>query len=198
MVLAEPPRPATLQTLASVRLSQERLEDAQSALKRSMERWRDLPPEHPLVPDFPSRISLARLLVDAKMEEDALEVVERLVGEDDESVEAWYLGGWCLWIMGRLEGEDGEVKPNSEGNVEERKALLLSCREWLRKCLKLCAALNYEDERLMRHAEELVGKLHYVLGEAEIGGDADGEEEWVDEEDDDLSNESEDEEMEGT
>jgi hypothetical protein len=75
------------------------MEDAQSALRRSLETWQDLPPEHPDVPDYPERISLARLLMEAQMEEEALEVVERLVGEDDESIEAWYLGGWCLYLM---------------------------------------------------------------------------------------------------
>ena len=38
------------------------------------------------------------------MEEEALGVVERLVREDDGSVEAWYLGGWCLYLLGVKQG----------------------------------------------------------------------------------------------
>jgi len=43
------------QTLANVRISQSRLEDARAALKRSLDLWKDLPPENTVVPDFPTR-----------------------------------------------------------------------------------------------------------------------------------------------
>ena len=101
--MVAPDSPEPLQTLASVRLSQEKLEDARAALTRSMEIWTDLPPEDPSVPDFPTQISLVRLLMEAEMEEQALDVLERLVEEDDHSVEAWYLGGWCLNLLAAKE-----------------------------------------------------------------------------------------------
>ena len=164
-----------LQTLASIRLSQSRLEDAQSALERSLAQWKELPPAHSSVPDFPSRISLARLLMEAEMEEVALEIVEQLVGEDDESVEAWYLGGWCLWLMGSKQEEE------EEEDSPDKKALLLSSREWLRNCLKLYGLLDYEDDRLRDHATELVSGLDKELGEAEI--EEEDDDEWIDEED---------------
>ena len=103
------------------------------------------------------------------MEELASELVERIVGEDAQSVEARYLGGWCLWLMGR-KGEPGE----------DRKALLMSSREWLRNCLKLYGLLDYEDDRLRDHAHELVHGLDQDLGDAEIEEE---DEEWIDEED---------------
>ena len=193
--LSKKPQPSTLQTLASIRLSQSRLDEAQAALTRSLELWRDLPPEDIGVPDFATRISLARLLMEADMGEVALEVVERLVGEDDQSVEAWYLGGWCLWLMGNP-GEDEKTSTESvdvDGSAEREK-ILMSSREWLRNCLKLYELLGYEDERLGDHAKELVQDLDKELGDAEI---EDEDEEWVDE--DDLNAESsEDHEMNGT
>lgn len=170
LLISDPPQASVLQTWASVLLSQSRSEDAQSALERSLDRWKELPPNHPDVPDFPTRISLARLLMEAEMEEVALEVVERLVGEDDESVEAWYLGGWCLWLMGNKQG-------NAE-DADDRKSLLLSSREWLRNCLKLYDLLEYEDDRLRDHAVELVQGLDKELGDEEIEDDDDG---WIDE-----------------
>ena len=188
LLVSEPPQALTLQTLASIRLSQSRLEDAQSALERSIEQWRTLPPGHPTVPEFPTRISLARLLMEAEMEETALEIVERLVGEDDQSVEAWYLGGWCLWLMGSKQ-EDTE-------DTEDNKALFLSSREWLRNCLKLYDLLQYEDDRLRDHADELVQGLDEELGDAEIE-DGDPDDDWIDEEDLDDTVE-EDIQMEGT
>lgn len=120
------------------------------------------------------------------MEEVALDVVERLVGEDDESVEAWYLGGWCLWLIGSNQQETEDA--------EDNKAVLLSSREWLRNCLKLYGMLEYEDDRLRDHAVELVEGLDKELGDAEI-----------EEEDDEIINEEDledtgedDQEMDGT
>ena len=119
--------------------------------------------------------------MEAEMEDEALEVLERLVGEDDECVEAWYLGGWCLWLLGTQSGDsDGEEHP---ADVDEgRKSLLLSSREWLRNCLKLYGLVDYEDEKLHEHATELVKTLDQALGGAEIEG-LDEEAEWVDEDD---------------
>ena len=192
-------RPSTLQTLASVRLSQSRIEDAQSALTRSVDIWKDLPPEHEDIPDFPTRVSLARLLMEAEMEPEALDVVERLVGEDDQCVEAWYLGGWCLWLMAANAADAVESGNDPEQATESRKVLLMSSREWLRNCLKLYGLLDYEDERLKEHASELVQGLDQELGDAEI---EDEDEEWIDESGDQDSaeenDEEDDEEMDGT
>ncbi|KAE8358055.1 hypothetical protein BDV27DRAFT_138302, partial [Aspergillus caelatus] len=78
--------PEVLQTLASIRISQLRTDEARAALTKSVELWKDLPPEDPTVPDFATRISLARLLMEVTMELEALEVLERLILEDDQSV----------------------------------------------------------------------------------------------------------------
>ena len=87
-LLVTPEAPEVLQTLASIRISQLRTEDAQAALKRSISLWKDLTPEDPKVPDFAVRVSLARLLMEVTLEFEALEVLERLILEDDQSVEA--------------------------------------------------------------------------------------------------------------
>ena len=168
------------QTLASVRISQERIEDAQAALKRSLDVWRDEDPESEKVPDFPTRVSLARLLMEAAMEDAAMEVLERLVGEDDHSVEVWYLGGWCLYILGEKEKEK---KPSSEYH----KPYYISSRQWLNHSMKLFEQQEYEDERLGEHARELIGKLDNELG----GPVKEGEEELYDESDDEEESDDE-------
>lgn len=175
MLVSSTPHAPTLQTLASIRLSQARLEDAQTALRRSLELWTHLPPEHTDVPDFATRISLARLLMEAEMEEVALEVLDRLVGEEDQSVEAWYLGGWCQHLMGE------SAVASTDKEQDERKSVRLSSREWLRNCLKLYELMDYEDERLHEHAKELVAELDAELGDAEIEDD-DDDDQWEDEE----------------
>ena len=180
-----------LQTLASVRISQTRIPEARKALGDSMGVWRDLEPEDAAVPDFPTRISLARLLMEVEMEEEALGVVERLVQEDDGSVEAWYLGGWCLYLLGMKQRKKrderngaavGDAMEDVNGHDEDEEDLLtqtmVSSREWLRQSLKLYELVEYEDERLKDHAMELVEELDAIIGERgedEVDG---GEEEW--------------------
>ncbi|KAF2461031.1 hypothetical protein BDY21DRAFT_334110 [Lineolata rhizophorae] len=195
-LLVAPDRPEPLQTLASVRISQLRPEEARTALARSMELWKDLAPEDPLVPDYATRISLSRLLMEAGMEDEALEVLERLVLEDDQSVEAWYLGGWCQYLMAQKAAEALQGKGKADENTDEEvaaaaKTRLKQSKDWLENSLKLYALLEYEDDRLKDHAEELVGEIKASLGDAgEEEGSDDGE--WEDAEDE------EDEEMEGT
>ena len=171
------------QTLANVRISQTRMEDAREALKRSMDLWKDLPPEDLAVPDFPTRVSLARLLMEAGMEDEALKVLERLVGEDDRSVEVWYLGGWGLYISGEKQRDEAQGKGNA--NDESWRVSWISSQQWLNHCLRLYNQQDYEDERLGAHARELIAALN-----AEIGGDVadelqDGGDDWEDEEDTD-------------
>lgn len=176
-VFAEP-----WQTLASVRISQSRLEDARAALNRSLDLWKDLPPESPLVPDFPTKVSLARLLMEAEMEEEAIEVLERLVSEDDSSVEIWYLGGWGLYIMGEKQKNGGEK--DIDGDGESWKISWISSRQWLNHSLHLFDMQDYEDERLGAHAKELISILDKELGGKAVDGDQDeeGGEDWEDDE----------------
>lgn len=176
--------PEVLQTLASVRLSQERLDDAQAALRRSLAAWQDLDPEDPAVPEFAARISLARLLMEAEMELEASEVLNRLVQEDDQSVEAWYLGGWCQYLLAEHEKArhddhktSGEVL--EEDNVE---ATMKGSRHWLKTSMKLYELLEYEDDRLYAHTADLVKQLDAVLGpedEQAEGEEAEWDDEWT-------------------
>lgn len=186
-MLIAPSSAETWQTVANVRISQERFDEARGALKRSLELWQDLPPEHLAVPEFPVRIALARLLLETEMEEEASIVLERLVGEDDQSVEAWYLGGWCLYIVGEKVREGKAQEQN--GEVDAWKSVWASARRWLMRCLKLYGLQEYEDERLGEHANELLQNINKELGDPPEGD----EDEWGESDDED----DEDEEMKG-
>lgn len=200
--LTAPEVPETWQTLADVRISQGRADDARAALARGLDLWRGLPPADPRVPDFPSRVALARLLMEVAQERDALEVLERLVAEDDHSVETWYLGGWGLYVMGEKQREQEEeagsgkgksttkVKngagtgetENGDGDEEEEdwKASWISSRVWLNQCLHLYQLQDYEDERLGEHARELLAAIAKELGEAPTDEGDDDEDGWED------------------
>ena len=167
------------QTLANVRISQQKMEDAKAALKRSLDLWKDLPPEDASVPDYPTRVSLARLLMEADMDVEAIEVLERLVGEDDTSVEVWYLGGWGLYLMGEKQ-KNGETKAEN-GDGESWKVSWISSRQWLSHSLRLFDQQDYEDERLGEHAKELLAKLNAELGGEAVEGENEDGDEWEDE-----------------
>lgn len=171
--------PEVLQTLASVRLSQERKDDARAALTRSIASWSDLEPEDPAVPDFPTQISLSRLLMEAEMEHEAMAVVNRLVQEDDQSVEAWYLGGWCQHLIAEkarasYQQEDNESPSQTEYVENAQKG----SRHWLKTSIKLYELFEYEDDRLYAHAKELVAGLDRVLGPEDEKAAEEEDEEW--------------------
>jgi hypothetical protein len=171
----------TWQTVANVRISQTRTEEAQEALKRSLGLWVDLKPEDPAVPSFPSRVSLVRLLIEVDMEEQAREVTERLVAEDDQSVEALYLGGYARYRLGeKLKNQD------QPSDADTWKASWRSSRKWLTRCLRVFKQEEYEDERLGEHANELLESIKSELGESA-----------EDEEDEDAWEDTDDEEWEG-
>lgn len=189
-MLVAPECPGALQTLASVRISQTRMDEAMKALTHSIEVWKDLPAGDESVPNFPTRISLARLLMEVGMEDDALEVLERLVEEDDTSVEAWYLGGWCQYLateknqVASAPVVDGAA--NNDLEESSSKAAMVSSRDWLRNSLRLYELQDYEDERLREHALELVQGLDAALGDAieEEEEDSAEDDDWESEVDD--------------
>ncbi|MCJ1436302.1 hypothetical protein MMC27_005680 [Xylographa pallens] len=210
--LAVSPTASTLQTQASLLLSQCDLLEARSVLSQSLSLWQDLPPEHPDIPDFPTRISLSRLLMEAGMEDHAMGVLEGLVAEEDGSVEAWYLGGWCASLMAGLgrssedsEAGDGEdpmdesisakaIMKDDEApkSNDGRNALLITSREWLKNSLRLYEVQDYEDDRLRDHAVEVVEQLDGILGDAvDDEGVVDGEE-WEEDSDDNDEDDGED------
>jgi tetratricopeptide (TPR) repeat protein len=194
-ILVAPEMAETWQTVANVRISQHRGDDAKAALKRSLALWRNLPPEHTEVPDFPTRVSLARLLLEVAMEKEGTEVLNRLVAEDDESVEVLYLGGWAQYLVGeRCKGEATQTA--SERDAAWKKAWT-SSRRWLNKCMRQYKIQEYEDERLGEHANELLASINKELGEPAEDED-DEEDDWEDAEDSDGTDDDEDdEEMEG-
>jgi tetratricopeptide (TPR) repeat protein len=120
-LLAMPESCEALQTLASVRISQQRVEDAVAALQRATEQ---LGKEGAELPSYAVRIGLARLLIETAQYESAIEVLERLQAEDDQLPDLWYLGGWTLFLLGERE------RGRKEGWME----LWEAAREWLQSC----------------------------------------------------------------
>lgn len=165
----------TLQVLASIRISQERVDEAKEALRRSMAIWKDIPPEveSESRPDFATRVSLSRLLMEVNMLAEALAVIDGLVRDDDESVESWYLGGWCQFLEAqKAEGDQTQTKEKA--------------KIWIDTCLRMYQTQAYEDDRLRDHALELKQNLNKDLGIEDDEDAWEDEEEGDEDADDDL------------
>ena len=128
-----------MQSLASVRLSQEKPEEALAAL-------RTFPPSSPNTPParnqalvatlpLPVRLVRAKLLLECGAYHDALDVLEGVLASDDTSVEGWYLMGWGWWLVAERRKEGREVE-GSEGLTWEDIA-----RD-SRDCLETCRTVS--------------------------------------------------------
>ncbi|KAF8423413.1 TPR domain protein [Tirmania nivea] len=163
-LLLSPDSSEALQTLASIRISQLRIEDAKAALERSVQLWLHL--EHGIpsenchytpsneggshtIPPYATRMATTRLLMETELYDLALEVLDGLREEDDQVVDLWYLGGWGLYCKGERVRED-EVKskgkekeialskpPTEEDEDEDWQSLWAESRQWLNVCAKV-------------------------------------------------------------
>lgn len=123
----DPQNPEVYQLLASVRLSQQRNEDAQQALIKSMELWQDKEPGDPSIPIYDTRLALVRLLMELGMFEHAFTVLEGLQKENDQVVDLWYLYGWAYYCL----GED------ADRSDEERQGHWEDARDCLETAVKV-------------------------------------------------------------
>lgn len=205
--IVDPTSAEAWQTLANVRISQSRDEEARAALQRSLELWEDLHPAHPLVPAFSVRVSLARMLMTVGWLTKAIEVTTNLLREDEQSVEVWYLAGYANHLLGQQLKEAEETGTTQQQKKDLWKGAWIEARRCLGRCLRRFQLQLYEDERLGEHAAELFRELEATVGPAtqkekdeEDYEEEDEDEEWEDDEEDDEEgdedeDEDEDEEM---
>ncbi|KAJ2786218.1 hypothetical protein H4R18_000065 [Coemansia javaensis] len=183
---ADPGCPEVYQTMASVRLSQDRPDEARECLARSMALWADRDQgDAAQIPSYESRVALVRLLLELDDKEQALGLLERLQKEDDESVDLWYLYGWTY----HLQSEEAQQAP------EDKVQLLASARECFRQTIRLAGLQGREDDAMIEHARELAAAIDSAVPVAAEDSDSDsdaegrpadaGEPEWEDVSDDD-------------
>ncbi|KAJ2006286.1 hypothetical protein H4R26_001472 [Coemansia thaxteri] len=154
-LLIDPDCPEIYQTMASVRLSQERADDARECVAKSMSLWANKDPNDPSqIPSYENRLALVRLLLELNDKETALGLLEQLQKEDDESVDAWYLFGWTY----HLQSEDN-VASSVDTNGSDKTELLRSARECFKQAIKLADMFGYDNDGLIEHARELVAAI---------------------------------------
>ncbi|KAM9852499.1 uncharacterized protein ACBR49_005562 [Aulostomus maculatus] len=172
--------PEALQLMASYLFSTEKNQEGREYLLKSVGLW--LPARKQTaasssseedtqneIPPYESRITSAKLLVEAEEYEMAVDVLEGLLEEDDEVVQVWYLSGWVCYLQlerakDQLEREGREVTEEEE---EERKALRDAARLHLTNAKKLYNKLRCDDQPVLEHVGQLL---------SELGGEMEGEE----------------------
>ncbi|BFZ58904.1 hypothetical protein PYCC9005_005972 [Savitreella phatthalungensis] len=159
-LLADAHHCEALQTMASMRLSQQRPHEARSALVSSLELWLGKGDDAAALPVYGARLSLTRLLLECEMLDEALKVLEGLEREDDESVELWYLFGWTYVLLGERILPPQADTQGHEKQVKERTSLWEDARDCLKKCEKLYRAQEYDDQALRDHASDLLALVH--------------------------------------
>uniref|UniRef100_A0AAV2MD27 Assembly chaperone of rpl4 n=1 Tax=Knipowitschia caucasica TaxID=637954 RepID=A0AAV2MD27_KNICA len=187
--------PEALQLMASYLFSVERNQEGKEYLLKSVAGW--LPSQRAASeedlqniesPPYESRITTAKLLIEAEEYETAVEVLEGLLEEDDEVVQVWYLSGWVCYLQLQRAKEllQREARAATEEEAEEGRALEEAARSYLTNAKKLYHKLQCDDQPVLEHVEQLLGELGGELEEEEeeVGPDEDFDPCSDDEEDD--------------
>ncbi|KAJ3988924.1 hypothetical protein F5890DRAFT_1488853 [Lentinula detonsa] len=182
----DPDNPEALQSLASVRMSQQKPEDAKACLEKSWISWKDLDLDHPRVPPIPARLGLVRLFLELSLYSPALLVLHGVMTADDEEVEAWYLEGWCYFLMAE------QAKENA-GTLDDLswEELANDARGRLETCQLLHTHQQHSDKPLLEHVQELIANLEGMgikPSPPDEGEDESDAGDWVD---DDANSEDE-------
>ncbi|KAJ1855972.1 hypothetical protein GGH12_003043 [Coemansia sp. RSA 1822] len=151
---ADPQCPEVYQTMASVRLSQNQPENARECITKSMSLWANKDQNDPTqIPSYENRLALVRLLLELDDKDGALNIMERLQKEDDESVDLWYLYGWTYYLQGE----------EADANGSDKAEVFASARECFKQAIKLATLQEFENDGLVDHARELVTVISSAL-----------------------------------
>ncbi|GMK57142.1 hypothetical protein CspeluHIS016_0309820 [Cutaneotrichosporon spelunceum] len=178
-----PNDPEALMSLASIRMSQSKFDEAKEVVLKIYRDMEGRDPFDPMLPPLPVRLQFTRLLLEHELHMEALDVITTGREEDSLEVESAYLEGWTWHLRAQALEEaplqnwadmdgDGEPMSADECYAEALSALL--------EAAKLFTEQDYPDEGIGSHLQELIGVLqnrgikpavHAIEDEAEDDGD---------------------------
>ena len=157
---ADPGNPEAYQCLASLRLTQQRIDDGREMLQKSLSLWMPLEPESSMdaemeverrpMPVYSSRLTLAKMLLEVKAYEWCLMVLKTIQQENDENMELWYLYAMAYWLLGSDTLLAQHYCEENESSVEQQEQKL---QEIIDGALK--GEVELEDEVKVFWAESL-------------------------------------------
>jgi len=170
---ASPDSPVALSLFASVRISQNRNDEASQLLDVAHTKLFTKPG---LVPSYPERLHIVKLFIETEKHGKALELLETLQREDEDNVELWY-----YYTVAYFSDVSDSTREDNWKNACE-------CAEM---CLKLYDKMEWDDEPLREGCFQMleeIKKAGILLDkEEEEEGDEDGdvdEDEWADTDED--------------
>lgn len=134
--------PVAYQQLASVRLSQQRSDEAKALLEQNLSKWLE-PPNENRFPSYQECLNLVKLLLEVEMYSRALDVLQHLQREDEEHVELWYLYT-CAYYHDSEESKEDNWK---------------NARECAEMCLRLYDRMEWDDDELKASCEDILKKI---------------------------------------
>lgn len=132
--------PEPIQALANLRLTQQRKDEAVPLLEETYRRLNENCNENSM-PTLEFRIFTGKLLIEVEKYEEASDVLEGVMQEDDENAELWFLVGTCYRAM---------------DDVNNALEFFEKCGEMLKKLKKQLRGEFYLDEQLESVEEAIV------------------------------------------
>ncbi|KAJ7066981.1 hypothetical protein C8F01DRAFT_1119840 [Mycena amicta] len=142
------------------------VQEAKQCIEQAWSAWKDLDADDPKLPPISTRLAIVKLFLELALYTPALL-------SDDQEVEAWYLEGWCFFLMSEQAQENG-------GTLDE-----MTWQELATDALDSLGTCQL-DTPLLEHVKELVAKLD-ALGIKPSPAGQDGEDDqgdWDDEDED--------------
>lgn len=132
--------PEPIQALANLRLTQQRKDEAVPLLEETYRRLNENCNENSM-PTLEFRVFTGKLLIEVEKYEEASDVLEGVMQEDDENAELWFLVGTCYRAM---------------DDVNNALEFFEKCGEMLKKLKKQLRGEFYLDEQLESVEEAIV------------------------------------------
>ncbi|ODN97274.1 hypothetical protein L198_03837 [Cryptococcus wingfieldii CBS 7118] len=186
-----PNDPEARLSLASIRMSQSRFDEAKEVAVALYNDFEGREPFDPILPPLPVRLALSRLLLEHGEHLPALDIISTIREEDTLLVEGAYLEGWALYLRAEAITENPallQVPPSApkEERQEDESEEPMSAEECLSEAMRSlieCARLftdeDYLDEGIGAHVAELLEELEKKGIVPAIGDEEEGETEDV-------------------
>ncbi|ORY28805.1 hypothetical protein BCR39DRAFT_565306 [Naematelia encephala] len=164
----DPTNPEVRLSLASIRMSQARSDDAKQVVISLYTELQNKEPFDETLPSLPARLHLIRLLLEHEKHLQALEMLTTVREEDELLVEGAYLEGWALYLRAQYLAsnppasiqttEDGEAQVDGPAGMSAAECLEEASAS-LFECAKLYTDQDYDDEGIGAHVAELLKEL---------------------------------------
>ncbi|ORX39345.1 hypothetical protein BD324DRAFT_326330 [Kockovaella imperatae] len=162
-------------SLASIRISQQRAEDAVKVIMNLYEELEEKEAFDPSLPALPTRLSLVRLLLENNHHLPALSIVTTAREEDSLEVESAYLEGWAWYLraeallgdpsLQKIRPQESTTQKNEDEEEEDgpesisAEACFSESMRALLECAQLFSEQDYPDEGIGSHVKELLENL---------------------------------------